>query len=548
MSKKDNENKPRGQFLDKILQKFKVSEDGREEVRLLTRHPLTWLKGEYLVFGKLAPWEKILFLIKGFTETASGGWDGRDRLYRYTYRVNPNHITVSKVIASVWDALNDPLIGQWMDRSPMKDNTYRWICRANHVLKVFLTFFYLLDLGFSPIQRMVIFTSCQMAADVLGTLSMVAYAKYFAGITPYSDERGKTHVWYAVGQQTGYPVGNIPMYIMGFVKDRNYWNDYRIYTRGYAIVMPLALVTGVINTFARNRVVFNARANQAALETQAELEANETAFAEEEPKLTMRESFAVLKHNKYLIYTMAGQILCQFTPNFDAYPIFRFLFPQRKIRGVPVRGEGYMQLSKQFSGLPITLLYPFLGMVTKKLGGPKRMHVIANAMMAVAHAARYLSGYKSAGALATIILADTIVETMVPFNTYADHILNYEMLDYVEYKTGVRSEGITMAFKAFTEKMVKDTLDSFTGNYFLSWTGISRVNMNEEGARAPERFVKWAWPVFTLGQMVDNIIMLIARASFPYDPRQKDVIEAELKERRALAARAKEEMAETAAE
>jgi len=38
-------------------------------------------------------------------------------------------------------------------------------------------------------------------------------------ITPFSDERGKTIVWNNVGMQTGCPIANIPMWIIGFAKE-----------------------------------------------------------------------------------------------------------------------------------------------------------------------------------------------------------------------------------------------------------------------------------------------------------------------------------------
>jgi Na+/melibiose symporter-like transporter len=207
-----------------------------------------------------------------------------------------------------------------------------------------------------------------------------------------------------------------------------------------------------------------------------------------------------------------------------------------------VRGEGYLQLSKQLSGLPITILYPFLGVITKKLGGPKKTMIIDILLRMASFTLRYFAGYKSVFGLVMYILADTIFMTAEPLGFYADHVLNYEMLDYVEWKTGVRSEGIAMAFRSFTNKIVANNINSFTGNAFAAWTGIHKIDINDPNLVLPERYVKWVWPMVNLMPVIDNAIFLVARIAFPYDPKEKDVIEADLKERRALAAKMKEDM------
>ena len=44
-------------WLDKLLLRFKIGGEGREEVQQLLHHPIVWLKGEALPFQRLAPWE-----------------------------------------------------------------------------------------------------------------------------------------------------------------------------------------------------------------------------------------------------------------------------------------------------------------------------------------------------------------------------------------------------------------------------------------------------------------------------------------------------------
>jgi len=536
------------QWLDRLLLRFKVSGDLREEAQLIIHHPIVWLKGEALPFQQLRPWELFLFLINGFFGVAAGGWDGRDRLYRYTYKVNANMISVSDIIANIWDGVNDPLIGSWMDRNPKTDNTYRWIHRICAATTTIISFVYLLDLGFTPLQRIAFYTAGRMLTDILNTMDEVSYKKFAAGVTASSDERGKYQIWWNVGRILGTPLGGIPVLIQGFAKDRLAWSDYRLYTRGYAIAMPFMLFQALITSVVRNRVTFDDKAvlleePQETASAEAGAEA-QTAAAEAEHKLTIRESFSVLKHNKYMMYATIASLVTSLTPSMDLYPLWRHMIPTRKVPvfNREIRGEGQKIIADVLGGIPSVVAYPFLGVLTKKLGGPQRVLVIKNVVDIAANAVRYLFGYKSVAGLAAYSVMGLFTGIMGPTDNYAVHVLDYEMLDYVEYKTGVRSEGVTMAFRAFIDKIVQRSVNSVTGNAFQAWTGINNINLNEEGAAdlIPERYRKWAWTMSQLTGIVDGIIWLIARAAFPYDQSQKDVIETELAERRALAEQMKE--------
>ena len=533
-------------WLDKLLLRFKVSDDLRDEVRLALRHPIVWLKGEALPFQQLKPWELMLFLINGFFGVASGGWDGRDRLYRYTYKVNANMISVSDIISNIWDGLNDPLIGSWMDRNPMKDNTYRWIHRISSTVYAVMTFVYMLDFGLTPFQRIAFFTAGRMVTDILGTMDGVSYSKFAAGVTASSDERGKYQIWWHVGRIMGTPLGGISSLIMGFTKDRLAWNDYRLYTRGYTIAFPFMVFQAVITSFVRNRVTFDKDA--ALLEEDHETDGEAGAA---EHKLTLRESFGVLRHNKFMIYDTLASLVTSLTPSMDLYPLWRHMLPVRKVPILgPTRGEGQKIIVDVLGGIPSVAVYPFLGVFTKKLGGPKRVLVIKNIVDVAANAVRYLFGYNSVAGLAAYSITGFFTSVMGPADDYARHVLRYEMLDYVEYKTGVRSEGVTMAFQAFVDKIVQRSINSVTGNAFQAWTGINDINLNTEDAAKliPERYRKWAWPMAHLTGVVDGLIWLWARAAFPYKAGQKDAIEAELAQRRALAEKMKEGLEENAAQ
>ena len=535
-------------FLDRVLLKFKVGSELREEVQLAIHNPIVWFKGEALPFQQLRPWELFLFMVNGFFGMAASNWDGRDRLYRYTYKVNANMISVSDIISNIWDGVNDPLIGSWMDRNPKTDNTYRWIHRITASVVICSKFLYLLDFGFTPLQRIVFWTAGRMVTDILQTMDDVSYGKFAAGVTASSVERGKYQIWWHVGRILGTPLGGLPLLIQGFTRDRLAWTDYRVYTSGYAIALPFMLFQSLITSLVRNRVKFD---DQAAI--MQKTQETEAAAAEqaEEHKLTIMESFSVLRHNKFMIYDTLASLITSLTPSMDLYPLWRHMIPERvmPIINKPIRGEGQKIIADVVGGIPAAAVYPVLGKFTQWLGGPKRVLVYKNVVDIAANSVRFIFGYKSMTGMAAYSVMGFFTSLMGPADDYAKHVLKYEMLDYVEYKTGVRSEGVTLAFQGFVDKIVQRSVTSVTGNAFEAWTGINEINLNEEGAAGliPERYHKWAWTMSQLTGIVDGVIWLIARAAFPYDQSQKDIIEAELAERRAIAEKMKEGLAEETA-
>ncbi|MDR2524973.1 MAG: MFS transporter [Oscillospiraceae bacterium] len=517
--------------LNSFLAKVKVPESARNEIDQLTHHPVRWLKGENDPEGHLHPWEKLGFALNTFMTNSAAGFNGQGQLFNYTYHVNPNHMTVSGIITSFWDAFNDPFVGQWMDRNPMSDGTYRWIQRINHLINTLLNVLVLLDMGLTPLGHVVLLTAVTMFRDILGTFAGVSYTKYFAAITPYSSERGKSMVWGAVGMQVSYAIYNLPAYFMGLAKDRLKFSDYNIYVYGTLILLPLAIVGGWVHTFAKKRVSFNP-VGADGIEKPTE------------DRRSLRETIAVLKHNKYLMLSSAASFFTVFTPTTDELPIYRYIMPRFNVRGHEVRGETLMSLRKQFSGIPITILYPFIGMITNKVGGPKRMQVISRISYILIHAARFLLDprkFKN-GLLPVlgIIGVEMVFETLGPMDGYAGNIINYEMLDYVEYKTGVRSEGMTVAFRALFDKMITGNINRATGNLFQKWSGINEVDQSK-GEMPSERYMKWAWFMYNIAPAADSVIYLIAWLLFKYDPQQKNRVEAELLERRKLQAEADSE-------
>ena len=122
------------------------------------------------------------------------------------------------------------------------------------------------------------------------------------------------------------------------------------------------------------------------------------------------------------------------------------------------------------------------------------------------------------------------------WDSVAGGIADYEMLDYVEWKTGRRSEGVKTAVDGLINKVVLNNIDTVVGSLALSRAGFDP----KLETRQPPRYVKWATVFYFLSPVLDNLFYLVARLFYKYPAGLRDRVEAELIERRKLAAQTQE--------
>ena len=108
---------------------------------------------------------------------------------------------------------------------------------------------------------------------------------------------------------------------------------------GALVLTPLALFGDLLPTFAKQRVSF------------------ERAPGEEPPSL--RESFAIVRHNKMFIINTICSFITVFTPSVDSMLFYRFLIPRMEFRGKEVAGEIILLIKNTLVGMPGVFTQPF---------------------------------------------------------------------------------------------------------------------------------------------------------------------------------------------
>ena len=501
-----------------------------DKTRQALRHPLAWWKGADLPPEKIRPWEGgIQLFAEGLKGFMKGYTDIKDRIYigMGEGKIPPNWKSVHDVARITWDATNDPIIGAYMDRGRFGQQVHRWIMRFNATLSPVFILLQCFNFGLTPLQRVVQWTLISMFASIMSTANAVSETKIWAGITPHTDQRGIVQTCKTVGNQLASAASGIPMLLMG-LKDIIGLSDYQIMIYGALLFAPLTMFCRWLPSFAMQRVDFTVKVRG---------EAQSQEEAERRP--TFAESFAVVKHNRWFMMQTAVNLMKMFLPKTDYIFLYRFLpLPKVEIGGKKIGGEVLYVIKNVVFGLPSVLLQPFAMKVVNKFGS-KVSFIRTQVLVGLAATiALFFVRFETWPRLIFMFLMELARELFDRWGPIPQELIKYEMLDYVEWKTGQRSEGMTSAVDGMINKLIRDNIGNVIGNAVTQWTGYKGWDVPLE--EQPDRFLKSIWPLMSLGRMVGDAIYLGALFWFkyPHDPAE---VEADLIERRALAQKLKEE-------
>ena len=506
----------------------KLSAETKALVKQAIRHPLKWWKSEDLPEENIRPWEGgIQFLGESLKGFMLGFADLRYRLYlgKGEGKIPPNMKSVSDIAITTWDAANDFPVGVFMDRKRFKENIHRWIMRFNATVSPLLILIQCFHFGMTPLQRAIQWTLVSMFGDIMSTVNAVSETKIMAGITPHAEQRGVIQMSRMLGNQVGQFFAGFSIFFLGLTNALGI-TEYRLMIWGALIFAPLTMFARWLPSYAKQRVDLNIKVQ------------GEEAKEEAEEKLTFRESFSIVKHNRWFMMWLIIRMITIVRPGTDELFLYRFLMPNMHFRGKEFGSELLYTLKMTVTTTPAVLLSPLARQAVKKFGGEMNFERSHSAVVLLAHLTIFFVGYQSWPRLAYMLVMYLVKAIMDLWSPISHQMMEYKMYDYVEWKTGYRSEGMTKSVDGLLNKLIRNNLANVFGNAVLDWTGYLGYDVPTE--KQPPRFLNTIWPLMHLGVVAGEIVTLIILFAFKM-PNNYDQIEADLIERRAQAAKIKEE-------
>lgn len=408
-------------------------------------------------------------------------------------------------ISRLWDSVNDPLIGALIDKHRFKNGEkLRPLLRFLPPIIGILSLLMFTDLGFVGNSAVIYILVCYLIWDVFYSMQDVALWGMLALSSPSSEERARVAQWTALGVTAGCTVtGIFPMA-----------RDIAINTFGvsdktiFFVGALLFSVGGQIITLAATKM-------------------EESVKDDKKKDESLLEAIFVLRHNKTLLFISLARILeCIKLSVPWAYFFESQVF--YKVGGLEIGGGTAQVVYGAVSGLPGTVAMLAATKIVDAIGGMKKVLILAQVSSIVLRIVSYFIGFKSIWRLLIVMLIMGLQSIPANMVNIAHRSLMSDSIDYVEYTTGKRTEGITFSMQNFATK-IGEAISLFINGKLLTAVGYNQnIAMTAQNAV----FMKWQWPMFILGPVVGAILYLCTIVFVKDDNEQRKQIEQELKFRR----------------
>lgn len=427
-------------------------------------------------------------------------------------------LTVSAllIIMKVWDGINDPIVGSFIDRHTFKNGEklrpflrYTPLPVGIFTVLLFLVFSTREDLLWLRVSYFIIMYICW---DLAYTLQDVSVWGITAAVSPNSNERDRFVQWArTIGSiiYSAFSVG-IPMVLEMIANAKG---------------MSMALVTLVFAViFGLGGAMMSYRCYYA----QERIHVNQA-----DQQSSLKESFLLLFKNKMLLLVTLANLCGSlgFGVNLVTY-FFKYEIPADFIGGGLIGALGLTTIYFILTGLP-----GFIGMVLadklkKWLGGYVNVLILIQITNVIARVIAFFVGFEGNRLWVSMIIigigsipsgAASIAQTSI----FCDSV------DYMEWKTGKRTEGITFSMQTSFTK-ISSGITSGLATLALHILGYAAIdNAEVYVGTQTAAFDNWIWPLVVLTPAIASLLFIIPLKFVNYTKEKRAIVESELSQRRA---------------
>jgi len=437
-------------------------------------------------------------------------------------------------IGTVWDIVNDLLCAAWADKTRTRFGKFRPylvlypIYGLPMVLLVYLLpyFFWGTDSAFFP--KVATWFMLGMFNELTQTISDIARTGMMANLTPNPEERLSLITSAKFLEMFG---ADLPKQIFDVVRDFISRNAVKTALEVNKNMRTMYMVFGLSTTLIAG-----------AMSLYFALVSKERVFGAEthrEKPPTVMESLNALRRNRPLLMLMLGEVLDGFTlkSQGDTYKKSTLNFANfGLVSGIPGSPVSYIsfayvgKLRQRFStkflwllgdfiNQPMYILIYFFGMIKVKNPEKRKRGITYN----------FFDLWPMLGAYA---VQNTIDMTMYGAKKVIPNEIRNECIDYGEWRSGFRSEGMTGVLRGMPKKLT-DMVGRFFTNLLLSFIGFQT---GENYLYQTEQTAKGVFAMATLIPAVMAMVAMIPKFFFNISKKDRERMYVELAERRAAAA------------
>ncbi len=343
------------------------------------------------------------------------------------------------VILQVWDAINDPLIGTMIDSDKRKYRRnkflqYIWIGSIGLIIGGACCF---VPIPQAPeIAKIIIFMAGYIVWDAFYTVANVPYGSLLSLISSDAADRASLSAWRSIGSMIG---NMVPMVILPFL----------IYNKDGSLNGPMVFVTALIMG-ALGFICFQFMIKNTEIRVDTDV-----ALNGDQPKFNVFKAMGnFIKNRPAVGATLAamGMFIGMQGANTAVSVTFQIYFENPKISG----------LVAMFSMIPIVVFTPLARKMVVKYG-KKELSMVGSLCYVLGAAVLFLtplgiipvSQGKTGIDLIIYIVAQLIMSLGMGIYSTVSWAMMGDAIDYNEWKTGSREEGVVYSLHSFFRKLAQ---------------------------------------------------------------------------------------------
>lgn len=468
------------------------------------KNPFKWLLSKQAEDGYVPNRELFTYGVGLCGQTANGNFISSWLFYFCTdvLKITPGAVGVITAATKVWDGINDPLVGAFIDSRKYKagQKFKKYLTRLPLLIGLISTLMFC-DFGLSTVGKIIVLTTLYVFWDFFYSFQEVSIWGTAALISPHSAERSRATQWLYIGSNAGFAAVALVPLVMGFreqlgISEKTLFFFFALFYCAFAEVLSLCACVG------KERVAYHA-----------------------EKKISLKENLIAVGKNKMLLLLILAQLLGALSITVPQIYFFKYMVSY-EVLGHHLNGEQIQFFYLLIISTPGTLGMFFTNKAAKKLGGMRNVLILAQSMTAVLRIVAYFVGYQTFPQMLVVMLLMTIASIPSLMNGIAIRSLIFDSIDYTEWKTGQRTEAISGSLQNLVTK-IASALANLIGGFALEMLHYNSDITSLTGQNP--LFYKWLWPMFMLGPVIGLVLYLIPLFFIRYSSEQKENVEAELK-------------------
>ncbi len=425
----------------------------------------------------LSPKEMASYILSGVGDKNWETFNGSNSDFYYRTMIGAEAATLStaSVICTFADTFDNAISGPILDRTRTRWGRVRPYLILTLPLWIIANFVpWILPTGFSQILYLIIFAVLYYCGSIANSFYTPAYSALLFNLTPNVDERNRLIAADTYVDLLGVWIPSLFPFLVDFLPGSV--SRRAIYIGGAIFFIALVIIFRIYGFFTlRERVPLASRQDM-----------NEVS---------------VWKSLKMVATCQPMWIL-----------MIKNFFGVGKAVGVRVQNDfwlncfgkvSYSTITSLFTGLPSYFVLPLAPKLTKKLG-LKNLGALSYGVCGITYIIMWLIGYNPFGDSHTVLnliwmtIALTFAGAFNSIQRYCSTAMTGDMYDYVEWKTGIRNEGIMSAATGYISLISNQAATLISGG-LITVLGIRSKYMGGQLVRQTDpTMLSHIWTIFAL--------------------------------------------------